>query len=64
MVRRTDRPAMTIAVDLERKATKQTNKPAEVGGVENAKSKYFSKSELFWYQNVSHVLTKKMSNHT
>ena len=26
MVRRTDRPAMTIAVDLGRKATKQTNK--------------------------------------
>ena len=26
MVRLTDRPAMTIAVDLERKATKQTNK--------------------------------------
>ena len=30
MVRRTDRPAMTIAVDLGRKATnKQTNKPYE-----------------------------------
>ena len=26
MVRSTDRPAMTIAVDLGRKATKQTNK--------------------------------------
>ena len=26
MVRLTDRPAMTIAVDLGRKATKQTNK--------------------------------------
>ena len=26
MVRPTDRPAMTIAVDLGRKATKQTNK--------------------------------------
>ena len=26
MVRGTDRPAMTIAVDLGRKATKQTNK--------------------------------------
>ena len=28
MVRSTDRPAMTIAVDLGRKATKQTNKTA------------------------------------
>ena len=27
--RRTDRPAMTIAVDLGRKATKQTNKTAQ-----------------------------------
>ena len=27
MVRLTDHPAMTIAVDLGRKATKQTNKP-------------------------------------
>ena len=26
MIRRTDRPAMTIAVDLGRKATNQTNK--------------------------------------
>ena len=26
MVRSTDRPAMTVAVDLGRKATKQTNK--------------------------------------
>ena len=24
----------------------------------------FSKSELFWYQNVPHVLTKKMTTHT
>ena len=30
MVRLTDRPAMTIAVDLGRKATKQTNKFEEV----------------------------------
>ena len=28
MVRSTDHPSMTIAVDLGRKATKQTNKPA------------------------------------
>ena len=32
-----------------------------VGGGENAKiKKKFSKSELFWYQNVPHVLTKKI----
>ena len=36
----------------------------EGGGVENANSKNFSKSELFRYQNVSHVLTKKMPTHT
>ena len=30
VVRWTDRPAMTIAVDLGRKATKQTNKPSKV----------------------------------
>ena len=30
MVRRTDRPAMTIAVDLGRKATKQTTKQNEI----------------------------------
>ena len=30
MVRSTDRPAMTIAVDLGRKATKQTNKQTKV----------------------------------
>ena len=30
MVRRTDRPAMTIAVDLGRKATKQTKKQSYV----------------------------------
>ena len=29
MVRSTDRPVMTIAVDLGHKATKQTNKQAE-----------------------------------
>ena len=29
MVRSTDRPAMTIAVDLGRKATKQTNKQTD-----------------------------------
>ena len=34
------------------------------GSVENSKSKNFSKSELFWYQNVPHVLTKKMTTHT
>ena len=36
----------------------------EAVGVENSKSKNFSKSELFWYQNVSHALTKKMTTHT
>ena len=36
----------------------------EAGGVENSKSKKFSKSELFWYQNIPHVLTKKMTTHT
>ena len=36
----------------------------EAGGVENAKSKNFSKSELFWYQNVPHVLTNKMPTRT
>ena len=36
----------------------------EAGGVENSKSKNFSNSELFWYQNVAHVLTKKMTTHT
>ena len=30
MDRLTDRPAMTIAVDLGRKATKQTNKQSQV----------------------------------
>ena len=30
MVRRTDRPTMTIAVDLGHKATKQTNKQTKV----------------------------------
>ena len=30
------------------------------GGVENAKSKKIIEFELFWYQNVPHVLTKKM----
>ena len=33
-------------------------------GAENAKSNNFSKSELFLYQNVPHVLTKKMPAHT
>ena len=36
MVRRTDRPAMTIAVDLGRKARKQTNKT-----ISNHVEKYF-----------------------
>ena len=39
MVKLTDRPAMTIAVDLGRKATKQTNK-----------QKYPSASSLDHYQ--------------
>ena len=30
MVRRTDHPAMTIAVDLGRKATNQTNKQTKI----------------------------------
>ena len=34
------------------------------GCAENAKSKYFSESELFWYQNVPLVLTKKMPTYT
>ena len=34
------------------------------GGVENAKSKKIIEFELFWYQNVPHVLTKKMPTHT
>ena len=33
VVRSTDRPAMTIAVDLGRKATKQTKKQCELKGV-------------------------------
>ena len=32
----------------------------EAGGAENAKSKNFSKSELFWYQHVTHVQTKSI----
>ena len=36
----------------------------EAGGAENTKSKHFNKSELFWHQNVLHVLTKKMPTHT
>ena len=35
----------------------------EAGGAENAKSKIFNKSVLFWYQNVPNVLTKKMPTH-
>ena len=33
MVRSTDRPAMTIAVDLGRKATEQTNKSRPRSGI-------------------------------
>ena len=36
----------------------------EAGGAENAKSKKFCKSKLFWYQNVPHVLTTKMPTRT
>ena len=35
MARSTDRPAMTIAVDLGRKATKQTNKHTKVSSCMN-----------------------------
>ena len=35
MVRSTDRPAMTIAVDLGRKATKQTNKQNKIDAVKS-----------------------------
>ena len=45
MVRRTDLPAMTIAVDLGRKATKQTNKTDIV----------FSKG-YFWHKHGIHYL--------
>ena len=37
MVRLTDRPAMTIAVDLGRKAAKQTNKTTPFGVVLRSK---------------------------
>ena len=40
------------------------HKVTEEGGAENEKSKIFSKSELFWYQSVPLVLTKKMPIHT
>ena len=40
------------------------HKVTEEGGAENEKSKIFSKSELFWYQSVPLVLTKKMPTHT
>ena len=36
MVRSTDRPAMTIAVDLGRKAIKQTNKTNHMAGPDKA----------------------------
>ena len=39
MVRLTDRPAITIAVDLGRKATKQTNKQTRVSSLVKNKSK-------------------------
>ena len=38
--------------------------PTEKGGAENAKTKNFSKLKQFWYQNIRHVLTKKMHNQT
>ena len=40
MVRYTDRPAMTIAVDLRRKATKQTYKQANKQRVNIVGTKY------------------------
>ena len=30
----------------------------------NEKRKFFSKAKNFWYQNIRHVLTKKMNTHT
>ena len=38
MVRLTDRPAMTIAVDLGRKATKQTNKQTNCSSMQSVKA--------------------------
>ena len=38
--------------------------PIENGGAENAKTKNFSQPKQFWYQDICHVLTKKMPTHT
>ena len=38
--------------------------PTRKGGAKNAKAKTFSKLKYFWYQNICHVLTKKMHTHT
>ena len=38
--------------------------PTEKGGSEIANSKQFSKHKYFWYQNICHVLTKKIHTHT
>ena len=37
---------------------------AEKGGAEYAETKLFSKPKQFWYQNIRHVLFKKVHTHT
>ena len=60
MVRRTDGPAMTIAVDMGRKATKQTKKNVcqsthfGVSSIQNVNNIYADHISIF--NNIQHIL--------
>ena len=49
VIRSTDRPAMTIAVDLGRKATKQTNKQTIL------KIRIYIYKGFIYYHNFTHI---------